>query len=72
MCAVPCRFGLPDLGIGVGLLSRHVEEVLAAEPEIDWFEAITESYLAPRTSGSSDESVCTESVGACWYHEPSS
>ena len=39
------RFGLPDLGLGVGLRSPHFEYVLENRPAIDWFEVISENYI---------------------------
>ena len=35
----------PRLGYGVGLRAEHYDEVLAAPPAVDWFEALTENYL---------------------------
>lgn len=45
--AVKRRFDLPDLGLGVGLRPVHYDHVLATEPAVDWFEILTENYLAP-------------------------
>jgi uncharacterized protein (UPF0276 family) len=42
------RFRLPDLGIGVGLRTRHYAHILEHEPEVDWFEIISENYLQTR------------------------
>jgi uncharacterized protein (UPF0276 family) len=39
------RFGLPDLGVGVGLRTVHYGHILSKEPEVDFFEAITENFL---------------------------
>jgi uncharacterized protein (UPF0276 family) len=39
------RFGLPDLGVGVGLRTVHFGHVLSKEPDVDFFEAITENFL---------------------------
>ncbi|MBA2482151.1 MAG: DUF692 domain-containing protein [Planctomycetes bacterium] len=39
------RFGLPDLGIGVGLRTTHYHHILNDQPSVDWFEIITENYL---------------------------
>lgn len=39
------RFGLKDLGCGVGLRSCHYDHVLERRPAVDWFEALTENYL---------------------------
>ena len=35
----------PRLGFGVGLRAELYEDILAGEPGVDWFEAITENYL---------------------------
>ncbi len=43
---------------------------LSAHPEADGGKTLAFPFM--KKKGSSDESVCTESVGACWYHEPSS
>ncbi len=40
------RWGLPDLGIGVGLRSPHYPHILEHWPEVDWFEILSENYLA--------------------------
>jgi hypothetical protein len=39
------RFGLPDLGFGVGLRTPHYSRVLAEEPRVDWFELLSENYM---------------------------
>ncbi len=39
------RFGLPALGFGVGLRAPHYGYVLDQQPEVDWFEVISENYL---------------------------
>src|ERR1039457_3237663 len=39
------RFGLPDLGVGVGLRTVHFGHVLSKAPEVDFFEALTENFL---------------------------
>jgi uncharacterized protein (UPF0276 family) len=39
------RYGLPDLGIGVGLRSTHYGHILAERPDVAWFEIISENYL---------------------------
>jgi uncharacterized protein (UPF0276 family) len=39
------RFGLPDLGVGVGLRTVHFAHVLAKKPEVDFYEALTENFL---------------------------
>ena len=43
--AIPNRFGLPDLGLGVGLRTVHFAHVLAERPEVDWFEIISENFM---------------------------
>ena len=35
------------LGYGLGLRSLHYDHVLTHRPAVDWFELITENYLAP-------------------------
>jgi uncharacterized protein (UPF0276 family) len=37
----------PPLGFGLGLRVDHYEAILADNPEVDWFEALTENYLVP-------------------------
>ena len=39
------RFNFPDLGIGIGLRTVHYAHILDAQPDIDWFEALSENYL---------------------------
>ncbi len=39
------RFGLPDLGVGVGLRTVHFGHVLTRRPDVDFFEVITENFL---------------------------
>jgi uncharacterized protein len=38
---------LPNLGFGLGLRTDHYEAVLESQPAVDWFEALSENYLAP-------------------------
>ncbi len=40
------RFDLPLLGIGIGLRTQHYGHVQSERPAIDWFEVITENFLA--------------------------
>jgi uncharacterized protein len=40
------RHAIPDLGVGVGFRKPHVVEVLRDRPAMDWFEIISENYLA--------------------------
>jgi uncharacterized protein (UPF0276 family) len=42
------RFSLPNLGIGVGLRTRHYAHILEHAPAVDWFEVISENYLQTR------------------------
>lgn len=39
------RWGLPDLGIGIGLRTTHFGHILSQKPEIDWFEILSENFL---------------------------
>ena len=39
------RFGLPDLGFGVGLRTDHYRHILEEEPAVDWFEILSENYM---------------------------
>jgi len=39
------RWGLPDLGLGVGLRTDHFAHVLAQEPDVDWFEIVSENFM---------------------------
>ena len=39
------RLGLPDLGLGLGLRSKHYSYLLNNDPVVDWFEIITENYM---------------------------
>ncbi len=36
---------LPNLGIGVGLRTEHYEEIFSTQPNIDWFEIISENFM---------------------------
>ena len=42
---VPNRWGLPNLGYGVGLRTVHFNHVLEEHPPVDWFEIISENFL---------------------------
>lgn len=37
----------PHLGFGLGLRPQHYADILDGEPEIDWFEVISENYMIP-------------------------
>jgi uncharacterized protein (UPF0276 family) len=39
------RFGLPDLGVGIGLRTAHYAHVLREHPAVDWFEILSENYM---------------------------
>lgn len=39
------RFGIPDLGLGMGLRAKHYEHILTHNPPVDFFEIISETYL---------------------------
>jgi hypothetical protein len=39
------RFGIPDLGVGIGLRPTHFGEILSRQPEVDWFEVLSENYM---------------------------
>ena len=38
--------GGPELGFGVGLRAEHFDDVLAGGRGAEWFEAISENYVA--------------------------
>jgi uncharacterized protein len=40
------RWGLPDLGLGVGLRTTHFGHVLEKHPRVDWFEILSENFMA--------------------------
>lgn len=39
------RFGFDDLGVGVGLRTRHFAHILGHEPDVGFFEILTENFL---------------------------
>ncbi len=39
------RWGLEDLGLGIGLRGAHYAHILSEQPEIGFFEILTENYL---------------------------
>jgi uncharacterized protein (UPF0276 family) len=41
-------FGLPNLGIGLGLRTVHYGHILEHEPPVDWFEILSENYMQTR------------------------
>jgi uncharacterized protein (UPF0276 family) len=43
--ARPRRLGLPNLGQGVGLRSQHFPYLMRHDPQVDWFEIISENFM---------------------------
>lgn len=39
------RFGVPDLGVGVGFRVPHYREVCEQRPAMDWFEIVSENFM---------------------------
>lgn len=39
------RLGLPNLGFGVGLRTVHFSHILTHQPQVDWFEIISENFM---------------------------
>src|SRR5262245_42634797 len=39
------RLGYGNLGLGVGLRSVHFDHILRCQPEVDWFEIISENFI---------------------------
>jgi hypothetical protein len=39
------RLGYPNLGFGVGLRTPHYAHILKQQPDVDWFEVISENYM---------------------------
>lgn len=37
----------PYLGFGLGLRAQHYQDILSGDPDIDWFEVISENYMIP-------------------------
>ena len=36
---------IPNLGLGLGLRSKHFNHILENKPEVDWFEVISENFM---------------------------
>ena len=41
----PPRLGHPHLGFGVGLRTVHFNHILRQQPDVDWFEVISENFM---------------------------
>jgi uncharacterized protein len=41
----PPRLGYSNLGLGVGLRSVHFAHILREQPQVDWFEIISENFM---------------------------
>lgn len=39
------RLGYPNVGLGVGLRTVHFDHILENNPEVDWFEIISENFI---------------------------
>ncbi len=39
------RLGHPNIGLGLGLRTVHYRHILAHNPQVDWFEIISENYM---------------------------
>ena len=39
------RLGYPNLGLGVGLRTVHFRHILEHQPQVDWFEIISENFM---------------------------
>ncbi|MBA2480203.1 MAG: DUF692 domain-containing protein [Planctomycetes bacterium] len=39
------RLSLPNLGIGIGLRSAHYQHILDEQPDVAWFEIISENFM---------------------------
>jgi uncharacterized protein (UPF0276 family) len=42
------RFDFENLGIGIGLRTAHYAHILEQQPQIDWFEALSENFMHTR------------------------
>ena len=41
----PPRRGLPNLGLGVGLRNQHFSYLMNHDPDVEWFEIISENFI---------------------------
>jgi uncharacterized protein len=39
------RFGLPDLGVGIGLRTVHYKHIVEEQPAVDWLEILSDNYM---------------------------
>jgi uncharacterized protein (UPF0276 family) len=39
------RFGLSNLGVGLGLRTVHYTHIVETQPEVDWFEILSENFM---------------------------
>ncbi len=39
------KLNLPNLGLGLGLRNQHFDYILKEQPEVDWFEIISENFM---------------------------
>ena len=39
------RRGFPNLGLGVGLRNQHFSYLMSHDPDVDWFEIISENFI---------------------------
>lgn len=39
------QLNLPNLGLGLGLRNKHFDYILEHQPEVDWFEIISENFM---------------------------
>lgn len=42
---MPPRLGYANLGLGVGLRTVHFQHILSVQPQVDWFEIISENFM---------------------------
>ncbi|HEY5311893.1 MAG TPA: DUF692 domain-containing protein [Pirellulales bacterium] len=45
---MPRGLGYENLGLGVGLRTTHFDHILREQPEVDWFEIISENFMDSR------------------------
>jgi len=43
--SIPNRWNLPDLGLGLGLRTKHFNHILEKWPAVDWFEIMSENFM---------------------------